>query len=305
MTPPSILLPRLERPGFFDGQQLAPNDLEAIHEYHRELRWLHNRTLHNWGIAVGLNVSGDKGERVVRITPGYGVDCLGRDLLLSVEETLPVPAVSGSGAPVMYYLTICYLEDAELPVSENRQGVCTGPGAVRRTERPRLRWQRPIDFNPATRYRRGFDLILATIQVEGCVLAAPASATDRRYALNETRPYIAAGATNDGGTDWLLTQGNAGVETMVDTSAAGFGRTPVYLANLVGIRSQLSLSRIFDGFGSVAAASATGFTFRVMMPRDLLLPPFIMNPSPAFNSALPAILRDTLRWSVSWTGIEE
>lgn len=301
MTVPSILVPRLERPGFFDGQQLAPDDLEAIHEYHRELRWLHSRTLHNWGIAIGLDVTGDKGERLVRVTPGYGVDCLGRDLLLSQAESITVPAVA---APEFFYLTACYLEDEELVVSENRQGVCRGPGAVRRAERPRLRWQRPIDSNPATRYRRGLDLILATVQVERCVLAAPASAADRRYALHETRPFIAAGKTVEGETEWSLTQGNAGVETLVDTSAAGFGRTPVYHANLSGTRSQQSLGRVLDGFGTVAAAGATGFTFRVLMPRDLNLPPFVMNPSNAFDSTLPAILRDTLRWSVTWTGIE-
>ena len=301
MTSPTLPIPRLERPGFFEGQQLGPDDLEAIHDYHRELRWLHNRTLHNWGIAVGLSVTGDKGDRIVRIAPGYGVDCDGHDLLLSDEEVLALPAVSG---PATWYLTASWISDQDLPVTENRQGVCTGPGAVRRAERLRLRWQRPMDLNPTSRYRRGLDLILATVQIEGCALAAAASPGDRRYALPETRPFIAAGSTPEGGTPWYFMAGNAGVETVVDTSAAGFGRTPVYFAHLVGTRAQINLNRILDGFGSVESATPSGFTFRVLMPRNLSLPPYMMNPTAAFTFQLLQTLEDTLRWSVTWTGIE-
>jgi hypothetical protein len=303
-SPLSLLLPQLERPAFFEGQQLGPDDLEVIYQYHRELRWLHNRALHNWGIAVGFTVTGAKGERTVTVAPGYGIDCEGRDLLLSEVETLAVPAIAGSGGPVTYYLTASYLEDQNLVVSENRLGVCTGPGAVRRAERPRLRWQRPMDLNPTSRYRRGLDLILATIGVESCVLAAAASSADRRYALPETRPFIAAGATPEGATDWSFLPGASGVETVVDTSSAGFGRTPVYLAHLVGTRAQISQNRILDGFSSVVSPSSTGFTFRVVMPRNLSMPPFTMNPAAAFNSTLLQTLQSTLRWSVVWTGIE-
>jgi hypothetical protein len=161
-----------------------------------------------------------------------------------------------------------------------------------------------MDLNPASAYRRGLDLILATVQIEGCALASAASPADRRDALLETRPVIAAGTTLEGATEWAWLPGNAGVETVVNTSAAGFGRTPVYLAHLVGTRAQVSLNRILDGFGSVVAAEPNRFTFRVLMPRNLQLPPFTMNPTAAFTASMPATLRDTLRWSVAWTGIE-
>ena len=300
-SPPSLPIPRLERPAFFAGQQLGPDDLEAIHDYHRELRWLHNRTLHNWGIAVGLSVTGDKGNRIARIAPGYGVDCDGHDLLLSDEEVLAVPAVSGLAT---WYLTASWIADQDLAVTENRQGVCTGPGAVRRAERLRLRWQRPMDLNASSRYRRGLDLILATVRIEGCVLAAPVSPSDRRYALPDTRPFVAAGSTPEGETPWYFMAGGGGVETVVDTSSAGFGRAPVYLAHLVGTRVQISLNRILDGFGSIESPTPSGFTFRVVMPRNLSLPPYTMNPAAAFNSQLLQTLENGLRWTVSWTGIE-
>lgn len=303
-VPPTSIIPAVERPAFFDGQQLAPGDLDAINRYHRELRWLHNRTLHNWGIAVGMAVQGAKRDRQVTVAPGFAVDCRGREILLLEATTLPVPAVAGTGAPVIWYLTASYIGDADLPVTESRGGVCTGTGAVRRAERPRLRWQRPNEMNPATAYRRGLDIILATVEIEGCVLAAAASPADRCYAAGDGRPLVAAGATPEGGTEWTLLAGGTGVETIVDTSAAGFGRTPVYLAHLVGVRAQASLNRILDGFGSVMLAERNHFTFRVLMPRNLQLPPFTLNPAAAFTPALPVTLRDTLRWSVTWTGIE-
>jgi hypothetical protein len=98
--------------------------------------------------------------------------------------------------------------------------------------------------------------------------------------------------------------GSAGVETVVDTSAAGFGRTPVYFAHLVGTRVQTNPNRILDGFGSVESASPTGFIYRLLMPRNLSIPPYMMNPAAAFNTQLLQTLQDTLRWSVMWTGIE-
>ena len=170
-TPLALLLPKLERPAFFAGQLLAPDDLDAVYAYHRDVRRLHNRTLHNWGIGVGLNVTGAKGAREVTVSAGYALDCEGRDLLLTEPVTLPVPAVAGVGtAAVPYYLTASYVEDRDLVQTESRTGVCEGSGVVRRIEALRVRWQRPTDLAPASRYRRGFDLILASAAVRGCAL---------------------------------------------------------------------------------------------------------------------------------------
>ena len=46
-------IPILERPAFFSGQRLTAADLDTVQTFHRELRWLHNRSLHSWGIAFG------------------------------------------------------------------------------------------------------------------------------------------------------------------------------------------------------------------------------------------------------------
>ncbi len=305
--PLPLILPRLERPDFFDGQRLGPADLGAVYDYYRELRWLHNRSLHSWGIAVGLNVTGARGDREVTVTPGYALDCDGHDLVLTRATTLPVPAVAAvPGIPATYYLTTSYLADDQQPITESRDGVCLGAGAVRRTDEPLLRWQRPTDIS-AMRYRRGLDLILGTVSIEGCVLSAPVSPAERRYARPENQPYVAAGSTPEGATEWSFYPAGgapAGVQAVVDTSGAGFSRTPMYLAQVVGTRLLLPQNQMFDGPSSVAAPGPTSFTLQVAMPRNLALPPYTLNPAAAFTSALPGTLRSPLNWSVAWLGIE-
>src|SRR5207247_1213304 len=101
-------IPILERPFFFDGQLLTAADLAAVQAFHRELRWLHNRALHDWGVVFGLGVSGARGARTVRVERGYALDCRGRDLIQDAPAELQVPPDAG---PTLYYLTASYLED--------------------------------------------------------------------------------------------------------------------------------------------------------------------------------------------------
>ena len=51
-------LPSLARPEFFDGQALTAADLDAAQTYHRELLWLHQRTLHGEHAAQGRVLHG-------------------------------------------------------------------------------------------------------------------------------------------------------------------------------------------------------------------------------------------------------
>jgi hypothetical protein len=315
MTVP-VSIPDLERPSYFDGQRLEADDLAAMYDFHRQLRWLHNRSLHNWGIAVGFNVSGAKGALQITVSPGYALDCLGHDILLSQPATLPVPAVSGApnGGPMTYYLTASYREDADLPASETRAGECHGSGAVRRVEAPRIRWQDPRSILADNRWRRGQDIDLASIRVLDCVLFAAPSFGERRSARPDTQPFMAAGSTVPENTVWRffsIGTNIAGVETTVDTSRAGFQTTPTYTAQHVGTRvlvassgSGSSNGRLVDGFASVTSPSATSFVFRLTMPRNLGVGVYTLNHNAIFVPATLDALRTALKWSVSWMGIE-
>lgn len=319
----NVNIPALERPAFFDGQRLTANDLTEMQNWNRELRWLHNRGLHTWGIALGLDVVGQRGDRFVTVHPGYALDCQGRELILSQPQTIAVPAVAGAsnGEAVTYYVTASYAEDADLPISETRSGVCQGSGAVRRPEQPRLRWQSPNDTTSEGSYRSGLDIILGTVQVKNCQLAVPVSETERRNARPAHQPYIAAGQTEAGATQWIFWPNSnqdtaVGVQTTVDTSLAGFGATPNYIAHMIGNREFYEPSGtpefpepglLLDGSTFVLNPTPSSFICRLLLPRNLSLGPnYNLNADAFFSPTSDALnrLEKELMWHVVWMGVE-
>jgi hypothetical protein len=308
MTVPGI--PDLVRPSFFDGQRLDADDLSAMYDFHRELRWLHNRSLHSWGVAVGFAVSGAKGGKEITVSPGYGLDCEGHDLVLSRRVSMQVPAVAGAaaGGPALYYLTASHLSDTDLAPSETRDGVCLPGGTVRRVETPRIRWQNPTDLTVSeNRFRRGLDVVLASALVQDCALAAIPSTAERRDARPASQPYVAAGSTSAGKTPWQFFPSSGqivGVQTRVDTSVAGFGRTPAYCAHVVGNRSLAANGPLVDGFVTVVEPTATSFLLQLTMPRNLSVGVLQLNPTSVFTIATLGKLQTALAWSVWWVGVE-
>src|SRR5260370_17220990 len=92
-------VPEVKRNLFFPGQQLTAEDLTDLNLANRELRWLHNRALHSWGIGIGFGAKGERGDSVVTIEPGYAVDCLGPEIILPEEQTKTVPPLARPHAP--------------------------------------------------------------------------------------------------------------------------------------------------------------------------------------------------------------
>lgn len=301
-------LPLVERPRFFDGERLTADDLLDTQTYERELRWLHNRCLHRWGVALGLAVTGARGDRTVAIGAGYALDCRGRDLIVADSLTLQVPPVAGDekGDPVRYLLTVSFEEDDQLP-SETRSGVCGTSGAVRLPERALVRWQTTTDTDPDTQYRPGFDVVLAAVAVKGCKLVAAPSTAERQEAA-VPRPYIAGGQTDAGGTTWTLWPDDTsplGVSTTVITSVAGFSGTPRYQAEVVGARTFTASDgndATVDGFVEITKAGAGSFDLVVLLP---LRSGGTFNPAEVFQAAFCDRLRAELSWYVSWVGLEE
>lgn len=307
-------IPKLERATFFDGQRLTAGDLAAVQRYHRELRWLHNRSLHGWGIAFGYVVTGARGDRQVTLAPGLALDCQGRELILGEALTLAIPAVSGDdqGNPVTYYLTASYADNDELE-PQQRQGVCDTQGAVRYPETPVIRWLKPDEFI------YGEDIILATISVQNCKLAADVSGSSRRDAIPPQQPYVAAGQTTPAETvwqPWPSTANPVGLATIVSTASAGFRTTPRYQARVGGTRYVTTFGPagtnqsafVIEGYVQIDAPTATNFQLRLVLPRGVMpaagegtVP---LNPALIYSSEFLTHLHSTLGWHVVWTGIE-
>ena len=297
-------IPSLSRPDFFDGQSLTAADLQAVQTYHRELLWLHQRTLHGSGIASGFGVTGAKGDKQVVVAPGYAVDTKGQSIVLTAPRTMPIPAVvSGpTGAAAVYYLTVAYAADNDLdPVV--RQGTCGSNGAVRRTDAPLLAWRAPADASDS--------LVLCSISVLNCKLTGPVDVSLRRSALPAKQPFVFAGQTRPAATDWALwhlgdTAAGAlvGLTATVSTAEAGFANTPRYHAAVVGNRGIQQQhadapSAVLDGHVQIDSPSANEFTVRMTLP-----PGNTVNPAWALAPDKLIALVTSNGWYVSWVGVE-
>jgi hypothetical protein len=251
----------IERFQFFNGQRLFASDLQGADDFNREMRWLHNRSLHQAGIGSGFAVQGNKGDREVWIGAGYALDAEGREIVLTNTMSLQVPPVAGddAGAPIFYDLAVSYPDDASLEETETREGICAQRGVVRRREVPVFCWIRldtngqPIDVRLKEEVRKGMRIILARAEVLNCQLNRDLSIAERRSALPPRLPHIICGEERPTAWDMYILepemtvgmggQGDlgafvspVGITAKVDTSAAAFQVTPCYTARFNGPR---------------------------------------------------------------------
>jgi len=264
----------IERLQFFNGQRLFASDLQGLEAFNREMRWLHNKSLHQPGIGNGFAVLGKKGEREVRIDPGYAIDIEGREIVLTQTALEPIPPVSkeADGTPILFDLTVSYPPDEDLEEAETREGVCALQGVVRRKEEPVFCWVRldrqgqPIDPKLKAEILIGLRIVLARAEVLECSLNKDVSIAERLSARPASQPYICCGHLE--GVDWKVENlvafdlpkvlGSSGFKSLqeqfrqavtafpfilpftlkadVDTSECGFLTTPCYTARVRGPR---------------------------------------------------------------------
>ena len=89
----------LQRLRYWQGQKLLSRDFRDQASYESELRWWHNRALHNaYGVSYGFQVALD--DTHVEINCGVGYDCYGRELILQVPKRMVVPEPDEKFEPV-------------------------------------------------------------------------------------------------------------------------------------------------------------------------------------------------------------
>ena len=198
----------IERLQFFDGMRLFGDDLQGLEAFNREMRELHNRSLHQPGIGNGFAVYGKRGDREVTIGPGYAIDRDGHEIVLMQERKEPVPPVAGDprdGSPVVYDLVISYPADELLEEVEARAGICDSRGVTRLREEPVFCWVKyrrlentnqyvAEDTGLGTEIENGTRLVLARVRVQNCQLKEDISLAERRNARPASTPLIACDA---------------------------------------------------------------------------------------------------------------
>jgi hypothetical protein len=291
-------VPDRERPNFFPGQSLKADDLNELEHALREMRWLHNRTLHNWGIALGLAVSGAEGDAKVTVGRGYALDCKGRELILTEPQVLEVPSVidNGAGEPQSYHLVISFPQANDFVVTASGEGVCRPGGAIRLDTPPKLAWYVSPEF-----IDHGLDIILAQAWIMNCRLAKPLDFSQRRSARFTEQPYLATGRTWPEVTDWERTI--SGFKTTIDTSRANFVSTPFYQDEIIVTRLYESdgLPAVVGGWISINDSSPGQFTLSYTLPKgDFGSGRGLLNPLHLFDGPE----EPTADWYVTWMGIE-
>jgi hypothetical protein len=312
----------LERIQFFNGERLFASDLQALEAFNREMRWLHNLSLHQAGVGSGFQVVGNVGDRQVTIAPGYAIDCCGREIILTEPQVLPIPPIAdnGSGGSVFYDLTVSYPDDTELKPSETRVGICTPAGVIRLREQPVFCWvqltddstnHQPVDARLKARINGALFLVLAQAEIFNCQLKQPVTAVPRRNARPAKQPRIACGVWppawsaqalgNQGQANApvIVPFGSEGYTATIDTSSGAFQSTPSYTARIMGPRvftvgsGQAQATVVADALLSIDPASATPQSFVVEIF------PVIAGVRGTFdiNTALQA-------WKVAWMGVE-
>jgi hypothetical protein len=315
-----------ERIQFFDGQRLFASDLQDLEQFNREMRRLHNQSLHQAGVASGFAVVGKKDDRQVTIEPGYAIDSFGREIVLTEPLVLQVPPVANdrAGRPIYYDLVVSYPSDAEL--TENRAGVCVARGAVRLREEPVFCW---VELSPTdtlagavaalvddraarlptlnSDIESGKRLRLARAEVFNCKLNQPLSIAQRRNARPQQQPYMFAGNTLSQNAAWSIDPSNLGLtlKLKVDTRIAQFRSTPSYFAHVIGDRfvtlpseeGASGIDVVVDGFGRVETPSPTTFVFSMLVPRVII-------GDRNFERVVKQLEDGPPSWYVEWLGVE-
>ncbi len=266
----------VERLQFFNGQQLFASDLQGIDAFNREMRWLHNRSLHQPGVGNGFAVYAKKGDREVTVQPGYAVDSQGREIVLLDTHVEQIPPVAGepNGQSVFYDLTVAYPEDSNLEEAETRDGICLPRGVVRRREAPVFCWVRlkrgadnnlrVVSTKLAQDIQQGLKIVLARAEVLNCQLNQDLSIAQRRNARPSKQPYIACGTQPADWSPWeiesveegpllslwkqesRILQGEGekiilGLTARIETATAGFLTTPCYSTRIDGTKPKIFL----------------------------------------------------------------
>jgi hypothetical protein len=300
----------VERVRFFDNERLIAPDLQAIDDFARQMRWLHNRSLHQPGVASGYAVVGEKGDREVTIQPGYAIDSLGREIVLTLPRKQPVPpqAGDGLGGPATFDLTVSY--PSTLPEPESRTADCANatPGAVRLEESPVFCWVAAFRNDPLRdQIESGTRIVLGRAEVLNCQLNLRISVAQRSDARPGVHPFVYSGVASP---DWTVTRGPFGIDLAplkgttpvpVDTSAAGFRTAPGYFVGLADDPTVLlnGKAQRLEVFVSIANPATRGFEVSLLIPDLILLAAGI--PSEDVQAALK---KHPPTWRIEWMGVE-
>lgn len=109
----------LDRIRYFTGRHMTARDFSDADAYHRSMRYLHNRVLHGWGIACGLEVTPHaRPECGLVVQCGLAIDCCGREIVVpaAVAQRIPWDKVPDKEHVLVLCLEYCEVHTEKVPV---------------------------------------------------------------------------------------------------------------------------------------------------------------------------------------------
>ena len=267
---------KLERAKYWQGQMLRSQDFLNIEEVEAQRRWWHNRAVHNaYGVVEGLDFAlvPAGAPTGVSVSAGVAYDVFGRELILETPLILPLAANVPQGLIGAVTLLMRYRPPTR---------------GMRPDEIGEACWSAPQSYSAGTVefvWKLGDRLDPADgVSVAAVYYAAGGRITQDPYFHRISMqplasPLLASGSTIPGATAWEpwivgFVENDfgdsfpnvIGVQTWIDTSAAGFSAVPCYFATLQGALWSPKTRQLVPAiFPSLADESVTGFTFRLWL----------------------------------------
>lgn len=226
---------KLPWPEFSSDRSLSAEDLNNIQDTLQEMQWLHNRTLHDWGVGEGFSVSMMTDKRGVIVEPGVAFDTDGHEIILNESKALLVPpqrATTNGNARQTRWVTASFME--LIKAREHEAGDRTEGVTPQRLPEAIIRWVDPNEVETNLRLRPGKDVILASVVMErGVVLSI--TSEGRRSAVPPKMPYLYS--SRDAGVIEEIKYENDNcnillLDLAINTTKAGFQSQPVYMVQL-------------------------------------------------------------------------
>ena len=174
-------MPEIKRLNYFRTQFLEEGDFIDEQKYHRDMRHLHNKELHDWGIVSGLEVKKTDDQKI-SVSPGVAVDREGHEIVLSSDlgpREINLSDQDQFGRDVNVYIIIQYAEDKD---EEDRRQLGAIDNYIRITERPKLNASKD---SPAD---DGSVIVLASIELDTNANISKIDDLRRKYASSRIAP---------------------------------------------------------------------------------------------------------------------
>jgi hypothetical protein len=158
---------QIQRPVFYEGQILGALDLEATVDYSRGQEARHERYLHTWGIAAGLDLkkkpkqietsAGTVDYVEVVLSPGVAIDGRGREIVVAEEKRLVeddfVQLNVAINDKTALYPVLLIGRDTTAPASAFNIGDCAAAQPTRKVEDYEITFRSPgedLELNTQT-----------------------------------------------------------------------------------------------------------------------------------------------------------